>query len=69
MYSRNIPSSQDAFRYDAILKPMFDDGGIETLIQAWSGTHGAVVEGIDEAEQDARVSDEDYGIILWLTLQ
>jgi hypothetical protein len=42
---------------------MFDENGIEVLIQAWSGTHGALVDGIDDAEQTARVSEEDYVII------
>jgi hypothetical protein len=42
---------------------MFDDLGIETLIQAWAGTHGSVVQGIDDTEQTASVSEEDYVII------
>ncbi|KAJ3224559.1 hypothetical protein HK099_008240 [Clydaea vesicula] len=70
LFSRPVSSNQEAYRYDAVLKPIFEvplpsgNIGLENLILAWAKNHClVVVDDIDRAEQNAKVSEDDYIVI------
>lgn len=51
---------EEKLRYDSILKPLFEENGIEYFIRAWAAAHGFDVEGIDRNEQSVKLGEADY---------